>query len=425
VTKELRIIDLFAGLGGLRIGTTLAAEKQGLQVSCVFTSEIKPSAIETYKRNFPGEAIHGDISKVDADEIPDFDILLAGFPCQPFSSAGKGKGFADTRGTLFFEIERILEAKKPSGFILENVEGLVNHDKGRTLEVILESLARLGYKVSWEIFDSSEFSLAQKRKRIYIVGARSNEVDLTHQVKTYRDLGSVLEKKFDPILWIDSPISKLLLRNFKIDDLLGKQIRDKRGGPDNVHSWDISLKGKVSKRDRELLGELLKQRRRRSWAIAKGIPWSDGMPLTLDEIWSFTGSDLFGGGFKDKEELESALEKLLNQGYLAFEEPKKGKGLPGYNIVTGKLSFDISYILHPRQATPTLVATDVTKLAVPLFEPEGFRRLTLREGLRLFGFPDSYTFPASLSYSKAFDLLGNSVTITVVEHAAARLIKSL
>ena len=116
--KTIKIIDLFAGIGGTRIGFEQAAKKQGINIECVFTSEIKDHAVEVLKQNFPKDEISGDITKIASSEIPDFDFLLAGFPCQPFSSAGSRKGFLDTRGTLFFEIERILKEKKPYCILL-------------------------------------------------------------------------------------------------------------------------------------------------------------------------------------------------------------------------------------------------------------------------------------------------------------------
>jgi len=173
--KKIKFIDLFAGLGGIRIGFEQAAMEVGLQVDCVFTSEIKQSAIRALETNFEHSFLAGDITKVPSSEIPDFHILLAGFPCQAFSVAGKQKGFVDTRGTLFFEIERILRDKKPIGFILENVEGLVNHDKenrgdkiGKTLSVILDSLSQ-NYKISYKVLDSKDFGVPQTRKRIFIL----------------------------------------------------------------------------------------------------------------------------------------------------------------------------------------------------------------------------------------------------------------
>lgn len=167
---NIRFIDLFAGIGGIRKGLEQACKEAGYNPICVFTSEIKPYAVSVLQQNHPDEAITGDITKVDATTIPDFDILCGGFPCQAFSAAGNRKGFADTRGTLFFDVERILIAKKPKGFILENVEGLVNHDNGNTLKTIIQHLEAIGYKVSFEVLNSRYFGVPQERKRIYIVG---------------------------------------------------------------------------------------------------------------------------------------------------------------------------------------------------------------------------------------------------------------
>ena len=128
MSKTIKIIDLFAGIGGIRLGVTQACEQLGYKVECLLTAEIKKPAIASYYLNYEKDTLV-NITKVETKDIPDFDILCAGFPCQPFSMAGKKLGFADTRGTLFFEIERILRDKQPKYFILENVKGLVSHNK--------------------------------------------------------------------------------------------------------------------------------------------------------------------------------------------------------------------------------------------------------------------------------------------------------
>lgn len=167
--KKLRIVDLFAGIGGIRLGFENAYRKYGYDVECVFSSEWDKYAQDMYEANF-GERPFGDINDIDPKDIPDHDFLLAGFPCQPFSIAGKQLGFADTRGTLFFNIEEILAEKQPYGFLLENVSRLVTHDKGRTFEVILDRLKNLGYTVYFKVLNTIDFGLPQLRKRIYIVG---------------------------------------------------------------------------------------------------------------------------------------------------------------------------------------------------------------------------------------------------------------
>ncbi len=168
VNEPLKGIDLFCGIGGFR----LAMEDSGVQ--CVFSSDIDKFAQQTYEANFH-EVPVGDITKVAAKDIPSFDILAAGFPCQPFSYAGEKKGFEDTtRGTLFFDICRILEYHKPAMVFLENVKGLVSHKNGETLKVIIDNLRKLGYYPHWQILSSLDFGLPQKRERWYCVAFRED-----------------------------------------------------------------------------------------------------------------------------------------------------------------------------------------------------------------------------------------------------------
>lgn len=164
---QITFIDLFSGIGGFRI----ALEKCGAK--CVLSSEIDKWAIDTYYNNF-NEYPMGDISKIEADDIPNHDILCAGFPCQPFSIGGLRKGFLDTRGTLFFEVARILKEKKPKAFILENVKGLINHEKGETLKVILDTLDEVGYNFSYKIMNAKNYNVPQNRERWYCVGFRKD-----------------------------------------------------------------------------------------------------------------------------------------------------------------------------------------------------------------------------------------------------------
>ena len=430
-SNTVKFIDLFAGLGGIRLGFEKAFKYAGLETECVMTSEIKPYAVKTLKHNFGHEFLAGDIFEISNEFIPEFDFLLGGFPCQPFSAGGKRQGFLDTRGTLFFEIERILREKKPYGFILENVEGLVKHDLenkndeiGRTLKTILHTLENdLGYKTSWKVFDSLEFGLPQSRKRIFIVGTKDEKIDLTGNEPRFKALESVLEKGLPTL---KSDFIDKLLSHFSLEDLYGKSIKDKRGGDNNIHSWDIEIKGSVSKQQAEILNQLFKQRRKKQWAEEIGIDWMDGMALTLEQINTFI--DL------PKKQLKTLLEDLTSKGYLKFEHPKKlvkiqtENGIStsreydetkpkGYNIVTGKLSFEINKVLNPKDIAPTLVATDVSRLAVP--DGNGLRRLTIREGLRLFGYPEWYEIPTK--EHDAFDLLGNTVAVPVVEFVANKL----
>ena len=167
-TPDFTFIDLFAGIGGMRIAF------QELNGQCVFSSEWDRFAKVTYRENF-GEVPFGDITKIDADDIPKHDVLVAGFPCQAFSIAGFKGGFDDTRGTLFFDVARIIKARRPEAFLLENVKGLAGHDKKRTLSVILRTLREdLGYFVpDPQIINARDFGVPQNRERIFIVGFRN------------------------------------------------------------------------------------------------------------------------------------------------------------------------------------------------------------------------------------------------------------
>ena len=423
MANPIKFIDLFAGIGGIRKGFESACEKQGYTAKCVFTSEIKPHAVEILKQNYPDEKISGDITQILSSSIPDFDFLLAGFPCQAFSSAGRRLGFLDTRGTLFFEVERILKEKNPKGFILENVEGLVSHDKenskdkiGRTLNTILTKLKELGYKTSWEVLNAKDFGIPQDRKRVYITGTQIGFPDITNPPIASATLASILESGLDVS---NSDFVKSLLKQYNVTELCGKSVKDKRGGDNNIHSWDIEIKDAVSKTQKKLLNQMLKERRKKKWADDYGIDWMDGMPLTIEHIRTFF----------DCENLQEMLDDLVRKKYIRLEHPKRkvdggrrqDPSLPlGYNIVTGKMSFEVNKILDPNGQAPTLVAMDMQGLYV--VDGKGLRNLSLREGLRLFGYPEDYKF--DIDRDLGYDLLGNTVVVPVISFVAERLLQT-
>jgi DNA (cytosine-5)-methyltransferase 1 len=166
---EIKYIDLFCGIGGFRIAIETVCRERRLTPLCMFSSDIDSECQKSYAANF-GETPIGDITQVNEQDVPDHDILLAGFPCQPFSICGDMKGFEDTRGTLFFDIARVIQAKRPAAFLLENVKLLVGHNKGRTLQRILETLRELGYQTDYRVLNALHFGLPQKRERIFIAG---------------------------------------------------------------------------------------------------------------------------------------------------------------------------------------------------------------------------------------------------------------
>jgi DNA (cytosine-5)-methyltransferase 1 len=188
-------IDLFAGIGGMRI----AFEKVGGE--CVFSSEWDKFAQQTYAANF-GDTPHGDITQVELTDVPRHDILIGGFPCQPFSNAGLKRGFEDTRGTLFFDVARIIDHRKPSMVLLENVKGFTSHDKGRTMAVVKETLEDLGYNVFHKVLNAKDFGVPQNRERVFIVainkkkmGSIGFEYPVPRKIET--KVGDILDLKVD------------------------------------------------------------------------------------------------------------------------------------------------------------------------------------------------------------------------------------
>ena len=211
-----RAIDLFAGIGGIRLGFEQAFQDN---IETMFVSEWDEKATETYKANFGNEIeINGDITKIKEEDIPEHDILLAGFPCQAFSMAGQRKGFNDTRGTLFFDVARIIKYHKPKVVFCENVKNLLNHDRGRTFKVIKNVLEELGYIVYYKVLNSKNFGVPQNRERIYIVAFRKdinhgffNFPEETDSTKTIRDI--MEDKEVSPKYYLSAVYLESLRRH--------------------------------------------------------------------------------------------------------------------------------------------------------------------------------------------------------------------
>ena len=213
MTNKFKFIDLFAGIGGIRI----AFEKQGGK--CVFTSEWDKFAQQTYSENF-GDIPSGDITEIHEKDVPNHDILLAGFPCQPFSHAGLKRGFDDIRGTLFFDIVRIIKEKKPKMVLLENVKGFASHDKGNTFKIVCSTLEKLGYEVHSKVLNAREFGVPQNRERIYIVGIDRKRTlqapfSFPKPPNSLTTVGDILESRVDPKYTISDKLWKGHQRRLK------------------------------------------------------------------------------------------------------------------------------------------------------------------------------------------------------------------
>ena len=417
----INYIDLFAGIGGIRIGVSNALKENGLESKCVLSSEIDEKACETYELNF-GETPSGDIHKIT--DIPPFDLLLGGFPCQPFSYAGKRKGFGDTRGTLFFEIERILGEYQPKAFLLENVRGLYTHDSGRTFKTIIGKLHNLGYGTYDLLLNSSDFGVPQNRVRLYILGIKGatpkmslvsnlGSVD-SHSFKDdYYQQGSLFDycdnrqrKLVRDILEESVPTKYLCSAEFEkqlkkavgdLEKLHGYRLIDYRGGQ-SLHSWELGTKGSCSKSEINFMNQLIQNRRKPIFGREQ-----DGKKLSLDQIKTF---------YTDVD-IEEVINGLLAKGYLKEEDGK-------YNPVCGNMSFEVFKFLDPESISITLTSSDCNRLGV--IQNGRARRITPRECARLQGFPDSFVVNPSDQY--AYKQFGNSVSVPVIEAVMDDFIKN-
>lgn len=403
---SVRFVDLFCGIGGIRIALGLALRNISLEGECVLSSDIDPRARETYSLNF-SEVPQSDIRQIM--NVPKHDVLLAGFPCQPFSYAGSRRGFGDTRGTLFFEIERILQKNQPSCFILENVRGLTTHDSGRTLATIISRLEAIGYGVTYRVLNSADYGVPQNRMRIYIVGILGAQPELSMQSRTrfvdsnkFRSdfptlfdeeratVRNILESTVEDHFWCSPEINSSLqkLTNGNLEKLAGYRFIDSRNGS-SIHSWDIGLKGSCTYDEKSLLEALISNRRKHKFGTHQ-----DGKALSLKQIQTFF----------PHPKLNNLITSLLNKGYLRDDGQK-------FNLTAGNMSFEVYKILDPDSISVTIVTSDAHKLGV--IQGNRLRRLTPREVARLQGFPDSFILHPS--EGAAYRQLGNSVSIPVVQ----------
>jgi DNA (cytosine-5)-methyltransferase 1 len=227
--KKFTFIDLFAGIGGIRIPF------EELGGTCVFSSEWDAQAQKTYQANF-GEIPCGDITQIEPNDIPDHDILLAGFPCQAFSIMGKMQGFEESRGTLFFNIETILRAKHPPAFLVENVKQLRTHDKGRTFEIIIRHLKALKYHVHTTVLNALNFNVPQKRERTFIVGFRENlQFSFPMPMNMRPDLRNILE--------LDGQVDRRL---FASKSIRNQRLAMMKGQPPYPSIWHENKSGNIS-----------------------------------------------------------------------------------------------------------------------------------------------------------------------------------
>jgi len=370
----MKFIDLFAGIGGFR----LAMESVG--ATCVFSSEWDKFAQLTYKANF-GETPAGDITKIDAEDIPPHDVLCAGFPCQAFSIAGYRKGFEDTRGTMFFEIARIAKHHKPKVLFLENVRGLLSHDKGKTFQVILETLQDLGYKVHYKVLKSKDFGVPQLRPRLFII-AINQPIDFNFpeplNIKTC--VGDVLETEVASKYFLSTKMWQGLQQRKRFNKQVGNGFSYNLVNDSSSHA--NTLTARYGKDGAEAL--VKSDREKRYLNVFDKQSENIGTLLTdANENLLYTNVCRKIATFGKR-----------SQGYgiysadgLAVTLCARGGGLAGH---TG------AYLVDD---TP--------------------RKLTPRECARLQGYPDTFIIP--VSDTQAYKQFGNSVTVNVVKAIAQNI----
>lgn len=415
---KIRFIDLFAGIGGMRLGFEQAAKCLNIETECVLSSEINSDACLVYDKNF-AESPKGDIRKID--KLPAHEILLAGFPCQSFSYAGKKAGFGDTRGTLFFEITRLIDTYKPQAFIFENVRGLLTNDQGKTLATIKYEIKSRGYSFDIFLLNSANFDLPQNRLRIYLVGVLNStpkfklisdpgpkdshsynpqQLSLFYPLKKSLTVADILEdnpdEKYDCSEKFVVALKQRL--NGDLNKLHGMRLIDYRGG-NSIHSWELGLRGKCSVEEIELMNSLILKRRNSQFGKHQ-----DGKLLSQEQIASFF----------IHPQLDILLNSLVTKNYLQIIESK-------YKPVAGNFSFEVYKFLDPDKIAVTLVASDANRLGI--YHQNRVRKITPREAARLQGFPDEFILHPD--DDKAYYQLGNSVSINVVKAVAQELILNL
>jgi len=402
----INYIDLCCGIGGFRIGINNFQKDSKYKFKCVLSADIKEDAIKTYNLNFNENNKKLDI--FDIDKIPQFDLLCGGFPCQSFSTAGNKKGFDDKRGTIIFKIIEICKKYKPKYFILENVSNIITLENGKIIKKICDEFSNINYYVKYIKLNSINFGVPQNRERVFIIGCIEDIIDIgkIKYVNENNKLCSVIDNTAKYTDIEQSFVNKLIKIHEKTP-IYGYKIQDKRGGKNNIHSWDLT--DDITQDEKKLMTKIMTERRKKHWAISKKIIWMDGMPLTFEEISTFN----------DNKKLQEMLDNLVKHKFLKLEKPKNlisGKriyddtGKIGYNICKGKLSFPISVILDPETTTPTLTATDSHKLAL-IIENKFVRKLNDNELKALSGFPSEYKIPNDVN---KYDLFGNVVIPNIV-----------
>lgn len=409
-----KYVSLFSGIGGFETALN------NLGGECVLASEIDKFAEQAYQVLY-GHSTAGDITKVDAKDVPDHDILVGGFPCQAFSVAGKRKGFEDSRGTLFFEVARIAKEKQPKAILLENVKGLVSHDKGRTLDVIVETLNEIGYTVDFDILNSKHFGVPQNRERIFIVAVRD---DLIEQESWNIKGNTIIPKGKNRIKeyeWL-----KAFNFNYPLNDQVTTRLRDILES--SVDEKYYLTEDKTS----ALIAQLEEGWQSKTEPLAEphmighvDIKGHDAIKRVYDPVAISPTLTTMGGGHREPKIVEFGLpiREATKQGYAIAEEGDAVNfQFPESKTRRGRVGKQIANTLEASNINQGVVEKE-DAIKSPIYR---IRKLTPLECWRLQGFTDEQhqaVEEAGISDSQRYKMAGNAVTVNVIEAIAERLLK--
>lgn len=421
--KPVRVFSMFTGIGGFEVGLS----HSNIEYEMVGFSEIDKYAIQIFEKNFKGVKNYGNATTINESELPDFDLLAGGFPCQAFSMAGKRKGFNDTRGTLFFDIARILAHKKPKHFILENVKGLLSHDNGRTMQTILEVLSDIGYMVQWELLNSKNYGVPQNRERVYIVGHLRGTS--RPEVFPIREIFREDNTENKPI-----EITKDMSQPYRVYDEKGLAVTLKSEGggvgaktglykvgarfkDGNVILQDTSTcldanyyKGFDNMGQRTGAVQIkIKEATKKGYATAE-----EGDSINLTQPNSNTRRGRVG------KQIAQTIDTKMEQYTLIkykYGQKSLNETLEKSNLKDDDIKALDLYNRKAKDICPTL--TEPHHNSIRLYERSKIRRLTPIECERLQGFPDGWT--EGISDTQRYKCLGNAVTTNVVTEIINRL----
>ena len=385
---QMRYFSMFSGIGGFELGI-------GKKGECIGYSEIDKHAITTYKKHFPTHKNYGDATTIKAEQLPDFDLLCGGFPCQSFSIAGKRMGFKDTRGTLFFDIARIIKVKRPRIVFLENVKGLLNHDEGRTFATILATLDELGYNAEWQVLNSKHYGVPQNRERVFIIG----------------HLRGTSSRQIFPITKGDGKSCEELTKNMS----QGYRVYSTKGVSTTLASEAGGIGAKTglyqisNSSDREFgfkeICPTLQARDYKEPKLVRAVltpnrpeKRQNGRRFKEEgeEMFTLTGQDIHG----------VMIPEATKQGYAIAEEGDSiNLSIPESNTRRGRVGKGIAQTIDTGMMQHTLQGSRI-------------RRLTPTECERLQGFPDNWTIGSD---TQRYKQCGNAVTVNVIEAIVSAL----